>query len=83
MGTLWRLCVVMVVTVWHCAPCSHIQLTTTVIKNNFDVCAPGQPEKKPEITDVTPMNDVQAMAEMAVGQLPQRFYPAIFKVVVA
>jgi hypothetical protein len=48
-----------------------------VIKNNFDVCAPGQPGKKPEITDVTPMNDVQAMAEMAVGQLPQRFYLAL------
>ncbi|EQW39623.1 Uncharacterised protein [Escherichia coli] len=35
----WRQCVAMVVTVWHCAPCYHIQLTTTVAKNNFDASA--------------------------------------------
>ena len=33
--TLWRQCVAMVVTVWLCAPCYHIQLTTTVANNNF------------------------------------------------
>lgn len=35
----WRQCVVMVVTVWHSAPCYHIQLTRIVAKNNLDASA--------------------------------------------
>ena len=33
---LWRLCVAMVVTVWCCALCYHIQLTANAVKGNRD-----------------------------------------------
>jgi len=34
--TLWRQCVAMVVTVWCCALCYHIQLTANAVKGNRD-----------------------------------------------